>query len=121
MDNNPEIQGTKSIIDETIGESTFISKKRKTQDNKKMKEFFYLINTLEQISIRSKFLIEEVEIDLGGYDSKYWEVIHIMLENLYGKEIQSIIAEYLVSKFDNIELEYNLEDIWNEIKKVKSK
>jgi len=121
IENNSEIDDTKNIIEKIVGEDTFLTKKKKTQDSKNKKEFLHFMGLLETTAQRGMFLIEEMGIDLGRYDFNYWEIIHFLIKANYGDEIQAIIGEYLISKSEGNDIEYNPEDIWEEIKRTKIK
>jgi len=59
IENNSEIDDTKNIIEKIVGEDTFLTKKKKTQDSKNKKEFLLYYGPSKQDAIDAKIKWEK--------------------------------------------------------------
>jgi hypothetical protein len=100
MDNEKHAEGVKKSVDDIIGVDTFLKRKKKSEDDQHRERFEKIINTLEEIEVRSVILGEDLKIDFTGYDEKFYLVIDLLFHMHFGKESAELIFFYLYDRIN---------------------
>jgi hypothetical protein len=101
MEKNEEhINGVKKSIDDILGADTSLRRKKKTEDDINRERFEKIIQTLEEIEVRSVILGEDLKLDFTGYDEKFYFVIDSLFHMQFGKEAAEVIFFYLYDRIN---------------------
>ena len=81
MGNNEEhVNGIKKSIDDILGTDTSLKRKKKSEDDTNRERFEKIIQTLEEIEVRSIILGNDLNLDFTSYDEKFYKVIDSLIE-----------------------------------------
>ena len=76
MENNEEhVNGIKKSIDNILGTDTSLKRKKKSEDDINRERFEKIIQTLEEVEVRSMILGSDLNLDFTSYDEKFYLVI----------------------------------------------
>ena len=101
MENNEEhVNGIKKSIEDIIGTDTSLKRKKKSEDDINREQFEKIINTLEEIEVRSMILGDDLNLDFTSYDEKFYLVIDSLFHLHFGKEASELIFFYLYDRIN---------------------
>jgi len=101
MENNEEhVNGIKKSIEDIIGTDTLLKRKKKSEDDINREQFEKIINTLEEIEVRSMILGDDLNLDFTSYDEKFYLVIDSLFHLHFGKEASELIFFYLYDRIN---------------------
>lgn len=113
MDEN--VNGIKKSIEQIIGSSTRLKKKKRTEIELQKEQFCSIILGIEEAYNRSIILEKEFGLGLVNYDESFWNVIDTFIIYVFGKEIAGLIFFYVYERLtDNGEI-IPLRDIKNNV------
>ena len=98
MENNEHVDGVKKSIDDILGTDTFLKRKKKSEDDTQRERFEKIIQTLEEIEVRSMILGNDLSLDFTSYDEKFYFVIDSLFHMHFGKEASELIFFYLYER-----------------------
>jgi len=99
MENKDEhINGIKKSIDDILNTDTSLKRKKKTEDDLNRERFEKIIQTLEELEVRSLILGGDLNLDFTSYDEKFYVVIDTLFHMMFGKEAAEIIFFYLYER-----------------------
>jgi len=123
----------KNTIDNLIGASTTLKRRRKTEEDFNKEKFETIVRTLEEVEVRSTLLEEDFNLGLQKYDDKFYLIIDTLLELYIGKEGMQLVDFYLFGRINddgstneimdshgNIVPLENPSDLWYAIQFIKS-
>ena len=93
-------QGIKTSIESIIGSDTVLKRKKKTEDDINKESFEKLIQTIEEVQVRSTLLHAEFKLDLFDYEEKFYEVIDRLFNIHFGREASEIIFFYVYERMN---------------------
>jgi len=93
-------EGIKTSIESIIGSDTVLKRKKKTEDDINKESFEKIIQTMEEVQIRSTLLHAEFKLDLFNYEEKFYEVIDRLFAIHFGKEASEIIFFYIYERIN---------------------
>jgi hypothetical protein len=96
--NDEHAEGVKKSIEDIIGSDTILKRKKKSEDDTQRERFEKVIQTLEEIEVRSIILGNDLDLDFTKYDDKFLEVIDSLLLLNFGKESCELIFFYLYER-----------------------
>ena len=91
MENNEHVDGVKKSIDDILGTDTSLKRKKKSEDDLQKEKFIKLIQTLEEIEVRSMILGNDLDLDFTKYDEKFYNAIDLLLGISFCKESCELI------------------------------
>ena len=91
----------KSTIENLIGASTTLKRRRKTEEDFNKEKFEIIIRTLEEVEVRSTLLEEDFNLGIQKYDDKFYIIIDNLLELYLGKEAIEVVDFYLFGRINN--------------------
>ena len=100
MENNEHIDGIKKSIDDILHTDTSLKRKKKSDDDVNRERFEKIINTLEEIEVRSLILGNDLELDFTSYDEKFYFVIDSLFHMNFGKDASELIFFYLYERMN---------------------
>ena len=83
-----------------IGSDTSLRRKKKTEDDVQKEKFIKIIQTLDEIEVRSMIMGGDLGLDFTKYDDKFYSVIDGLLGLLYSKESCELIFFYLYERIN---------------------
>ena len=98
--NDEHAEGVKKSIEDIIGSDTVLKRKKKSEDDIQRERFEKIIQTLEEIEVRSMILGNDLNLDFTEYDDKFLTVIDGILLMHFGKEICEVIFFYLYERIN---------------------
>lgn len=93
-------QGIKTSIESIIGSDTVLKRKKKTENDINKESFEKLIQTIEEVQVRSTLLHAEFKLDLFDYEEKFYEVIDRLFNIHFGREASEIIFFYVYERMN---------------------
>ena len=93
-------QGIKTSIESIIGSDTVLKRKKKTENDINKESFEKLIQTIEEVQVRSTLLHAEFKLDLFDYEEKFYEVIDRLFNSHFGREASEIIFFYVYERMN---------------------
>jgi hypothetical protein len=93
-------QGIKTSIESIIGSDTVLKRKKKTEDDINKESFEKLIQTIEEVQVRSTLLHAEFKLDFFDYEEKFYEVIDRLFNIHFGREASEIIFFYIYERMN---------------------
>ena len=93
-------QGIKTSIESIIGSDTVLKRKKKTENDINKESFEKLIQTIEEVQVRSTLLHVEFKLDLFDYEEKFYEVIDRLFNIHFGREASEIIFFYVYERMN---------------------
>jgi hypothetical protein len=100
MGKDPHAEGIKKSIEDIIGADTSLRRKKKTDEDFQKEKFTKLIQTLDEIEVRSIIMGGDLGLDFTKYDDKFYSVIDGLLGLLYPKEACELIFFYLYERIN---------------------
>jgi hypothetical protein len=100
MEKDPHAEGIKKSIEDIIGADTSLRRKKKTDEDFQKEKFTKLIQTLDEIEVRSMIMGGDLGLDFTKYDDKFYSVIDGLLGLLYSKEACELIFFYLYERIN---------------------
>jgi hypothetical protein len=100
MEKDPHAEGIKKSIEDIIGSDTSLRRKKKTEDDVQKEKFIKIIQTLDEIEVRSMIMGGDLGLDFTKYDDKFYSVIDGLLGLLYSKESCELIFFYLYERIN---------------------
>jgi hypothetical protein len=101
MSNNEEhVNGIKKSIDDILGTDTSLKRKKKTEEDTNRERFEKIIQTLEEIEVRSIILGNDLNLDFTSYDEKFYLVVDSLFHLHFGKEASELIFFYLYERIN---------------------
>jgi hypothetical protein len=91
-------EGIKTSIESIIGSDTVLKRKKKTEDDINKESFEKIIQTMEEVQVRSTLLHAEFKLDLFDYEEKFYEVIDRLFTMHFGREAAEIIFFYIYER-----------------------
>jgi hypothetical protein len=91
-------EGIKTSIESIIGSDTVLKRKKKTEDDINKESFEKIIQTMEEVQIRSTLLHADFKLDLFDYEEKFYEVIDRLFTMHFGREAAEIIFFYIYER-----------------------
>lgn len=133
MENYEHAEGVKKSIEDIIGVDTSMRKKKKSEDDLQKEKFIKLIQTLEEIEVRSMILGNDLDLDFTKYDEKFYNAIDLLLGISFCKEACELIFYYLYERMgpdgsfnDLLDANNNVitltspSDLWDLIKEIQN-
>ena len=93
-------QGIKTSIENIIGSDTHLKRKKKTENDINKESFEKIIQTMEEVQVRSTLLHAEFKIDFFNYEEKFYEVIDRLFAIQFGKEASEVIFFYIYERMN---------------------
>lgn len=93
-------QGIKTSIESIIGSDTVLKRKKKTENDINKESFEKLIQTIEEVQVRSTLLHAEFKLDFFDYEEKFYEVIDRLFNIHFGREASEIIFFYVYERMN---------------------
>lgn len=93
-------QGIKTSIENIIGSDTHLKRKKKTESDINRESFEKIIQTMEEVQVRSTLLHAEFKIDFFDYEEKFYEVIDRLFAMHFGKEASEVIFFYIYERMN---------------------
>ena len=93
-------QGIKTSIENIIGSDTHLKRKKKTENDINKESFEKIIQTMEEVQVRSTLLHAEFKIDFFNYEEKFYEVIDRLFAIQFGKEASEVILFYIYERMN---------------------
>lgn len=100
MESNEHVDGVKKSIDDILGTDTSLKRKKRSEDDVNRERFEKIINTLEEIEVRSMILGTDLSLDFTDYDEKFYFIIDSLFHLHFGKEAAEIIFFYLYDRIN---------------------
>jgi hypothetical protein len=100
MENNEHVDGVKKSIDDILGTDTFLKRKKKSEDDTQRERFEKIIQTLEEIEVRSMILGNDLSLDFTSYDEKFYFIIDSLFHMHFGKDKAELIFFYLYERIN---------------------
>ena len=100
MEKDYHAEGIKKSIEDIIGSDTSLRRKKKTEDDIQKEKFIKIIQTLDEIEVRSMIMGGDLGLDFTKYDDKFYSVIDGLLGLLYSKEACELIFFYLYERIN---------------------
>ena len=95
-----EYKEVKLAVDEMLKINSVVRRKKKQEADKKRELFCGVINSIEQLNIRGTLALADLNLDLGSYDEKFFEVIDALIYINFGKECTELISFYLWNRMN---------------------
>jgi len=95
-----EYKEVKLAVDEMLKINSVVRRKKKQEADKKRELFCGVINSIEQLNIRGTLALADLNLDLGSYDEKFFEVIDALIYINFGKECTELISFYLWNRIN---------------------
>ena len=92
--------GIKTSIESIIGSDTVLKRKKKTEDDINKESFEKIIQTMEEVQIRSTLLHADFKLDFFNYEEKFYEVIDRLFVMHFGKEASEVIFFYVYERMN---------------------
>jgi hypothetical protein len=93
-------QGIKTSIESIIGSDTVLKRKKKSEDDINKESFEKIIQTMEEVQVRSTLLHAEFKLDMFDYEEKFYEVIDRLFTMHFGREAAEIIFFYIYERMN---------------------
>ena len=77
-----------------------LKRKKKTENDINKESFEKLIQTIEEVQVRSTLLHAEFKLDLFDYEEKFYEVIDRLFNIHFGREASEIIFFYVYERMN---------------------
>ena len=100
MENDEHVDGIKKSIDDILGTDTSLKRKKKTEEDLNRERFEKIIQTLEEVEVRSMILGNDLSLDFTSYDEKFYFVIDSLFHMHFGKESAELIFFYLYERMN---------------------
>lgn len=95
------VNGIKGSIDDIIGVSTVLRRKKKAEDDEDKALFIKIIQALEQAEARSNILNNDLAMDFTRYDEAFYLAIDGLIHLHFGKEVGELIFFYLYERIND--------------------
>jgi hypothetical protein len=132
-ENNEHIDGIKDSIDEIIGVSTVLRRKKKSEESGDKALFIKIINALERAESRSNILDTDLLLDFSSYNDVFYLAIDGLIHLHFGKDVSELIFFYLYERVSpdgeinelideqgNVAVLENASDLWELCKSIQS-
>jgi hypothetical protein len=93
-------EGIKTSIESIIGSDTILKRKKKTEDDINKESFEKIIQTMEEVQVRSTLLQADFKLDFFNYEEKFYEVIDRLFAIHFGKEASEVIFFYIYERIN---------------------
>jgi hypothetical protein len=93
-------EGIKTSIESIIGSDTVLKRKKKSEDDINKESFEKIIQTMEEVQVRSTLLHAEFKLDMFDYEEKFYEVIDRLFTMHFGREAAEIIFFYIYERMN---------------------
>jgi hypothetical protein len=100
MENEEHTNGIKKSIETIIGADTVLKRKRKSEEDIHRDEFIKIIQTMDEIQVRSNIINIDLKLSFYEYDEKFYEVIDRLFTLQYGKEATELIFFYIYERLN---------------------
>lgn len=100
MENEEHTNGIKKSIETIIGADTVLKRKRKSEEDIHRDEFVKIIQTLDEVQVRSHIMNVDLKLNFYEYDEKFYEVIDRLFTIQYGKDATEIIFFYIYERLN---------------------
>jgi hypothetical protein len=100
MENEEHTNGIKKSIETIIGADTVLKRKRKSEEDIHRDEFIKIIQTMDELQVRSNIINVDLKLNFYEYDEKFYEVIDRLFTLQYGKEATEIIFFYIYERIN---------------------
>lgn len=85
-------------VDELLNTKTTVRRKKKKESEKQKEMFVLVINTMEEIIVRSNIAVKELQVDLFKYEEKFINVIDLLMYMNFGSDAVELISHYLYDR-----------------------
>ena len=102
MSVDKEIEGIQNQINNLIGTSTKIVRRKKNNEDIKHELFISIITQIELVINRSTLVRSDFKIDLTDYDEMYLQIIDNLIYLSFGTKAADLIIHYC---YDRIEMD----------------
>lgn len=111
-----EFDQVKTAVDRLLNVTTVIKRKKKNQSEKKRELFVQIINSIEEIIVRSKLVYGEMMVDFSNYDEKFLSVIDSLIYLHFGQGPFELISWYIYERMNpDGSANFLLDEMGNEI------
>ena len=111
-----EFDQVKTAVDKLLNVTTVIKRKKKNQSEKKRELFVQIINSIEEIIVRSKLVYGEMMVDFSNYDEKFLSVIDSLIYLHFGQGPFELISWYIYERMNpDGTANFLLDEMGNEI------
>jgi hypothetical protein len=97
---NEQTNTIKKTIEDVIGAGTTLKRRKKTERDINKEKFEQLINTLEEVEIRSTLLDVDFQLGFSKYDEKFYSIIDTLIELYLGKNAFELVNFYLFNRIN---------------------
>lgn len=87
-------------VDELLNTKTTVRRKKKKESEKQKEMFVLVINTMEEIIVRSNIAVKELQVDLFKYEEKFINVIDLLMYMNFGSDAVELISHYLYDRIN---------------------
>ena len=93
-------EGIKTSIESIIGSDTVLKRKKKSEEDINKESFEKIIQTMEEVQVRSTLLHAEFKLDMFDYEEKFYEVIDRLFTMHFGRDAAEIIFFYIYERMN---------------------
>lgn len=98
MDNEQHANEVKKSVENVIGVSTFLKRKKKSEEDNQREKFIKVIQLLEEVEVRSVLLGTDLQLDFSMYNEKFYMIIDMLFGMFFSKESCELIFYYLYDR-----------------------
>jgi hypothetical protein len=133
MDQKNYIEKLQDQINQIIGASSTLKRRKKTNEDTQKEIFINTIPLLEHIINRGSMLFADYGIDLAKHDEPFFQIIDSLIYLHFGKEAGELIMFYiyertnpdgtinpLIDDDDKIVPLDRIEDLWELVKQIRN-
>lgn len=93
-----EFEQVQNAIDKLLNVTTVVKRKKKNEIEKKRELFVQIMNSLEEIIIRSNIIYGDLAVDFSSYDEKFLSIIDSLLYMHFGQNSFELISWYIYER-----------------------
>lgn len=93
-----EFEQVQNAIDKLLNVTTVIKRKKKNEIEKKRELFVQIMNSLEELIIRSNIIYGDLAVDFSSYDEKFLSIIDSLLYMHFGQNSFELISWYIYER-----------------------
>lgn len=90
----------KTAVDRLLNVTTVIKRKKKNQLEKKRELFVQIVNSIEEVIVRSRLVYSEMMVDFSNYDEKFLSIIDSLIYLHFGQGPFELISWYIYERMN---------------------
>jgi hypothetical protein len=95
-----EFEQVQGAVDKLLNVTTAIKRKRKNQKEKNRELFVQIINSLEEVIVRSRLIYGEMMVDFSNYDEKFMWIVDSLIYLHFGQGPFELISWYVYERMN---------------------